>query len=131
MIPLELGRQERGIRSRDKRFFIRFIKVQALRVVRKWLPLGSVVTVPEVHFFDKAPHVMMDRCRSRPLCKMAGHPRIWRRRLVVRLVDSLPGCTSGDVETKAVRGNEWGKWLSAQVYYGIPEESAAGYMQEL
>jgi hypothetical protein len=39
--------------------FVQFYEVEALRRVRKWLPGGSVVTVPEVFLFDEEAHAII------------------------------------------------------------------------
>lgn len=99
-----------------------------MRVVRKWLPLGSVVTVPEVHLFDRAQHVIvMDDAGegSMSLEKFMQQGRATRD--TAKEIGSAVGGflawlhrwgRENEDAQQAVRGNVWGKRLSAKGHYG-------------
>jgi 5-methylthioribose kinase len=99
-----------------------------MRVVRKWLPLGSVVTVPEVHLFDKAQHVIvMDDAGEG---SMSLEMFMQQGRATTDMAKEIGSAVGGflawlhqwgrgnEDARQAVRGNEWGKRLSAKGHYG-------------
>ena len=102
--------------------------MQALRVVRKWLPLGSVVRVPEVHLFDEERHVIiMDDAGEESMSIQAfvkqGRASIDMAKEIGREVGRFLGWLhkwglENKEASEAVRGNEWGKRMSAQLFYG-------------
>lgn len=103
-------------------------EVQALRVVRKWLPVGSVVRVPEVHLFDEERHVIiMDDAGEESMTLQTfvqqGRASMDLAKEIGREVGIFlrwlhKWGRENDEASAAVRGNEWGKRMSAELFYG-------------
>lgn len=96
--------------------------------MRKWLPLGSIVTVPEVHLFDEAYHVIIMDDAGKESCSLQTF--VQQGRASIELAKEIGSAVGkflawlhewgrGNEEARqAVQGNEWAKRASAQLFYG-------------
>lgn len=110
--------------------------MEALRIVRKWLPSDSVVIVPEIHLFDEENHVI--------IMDDVGGDSVTLKELMIKGNVSLHmakeiGITIGKFlgelhkwgkenkeAWKAVKGNMQAKIILAWAFYGRLKETLVG-----
>ncbi|KAF8956078.1 kinase-like domain-containing protein [Flammula alnicola] len=103
-------------------------EVEALRRVREWLPADSVVTVPEVFFFDEAAHAIImedtgEGCVDLKTFLKKGAASLSMAKEIGAAIGTFLGGMhkwgQGNKELcAAVKGNKEAKQMTAWVYYG-------------
>lgn len=110
--------------------------MEALRRVRAWLPADAVVTVPEVHLFDKEAHaIVMDdtgpgSINLKAFMQKGGPSLTMAKKIGESIGVFLGGLHKWGQENKelcgAVKGHAEAKALAGWAYYGRLKDTLTG-----